>query len=126
MAEMAKKSYQDLVVWQRAVDLSVVIYGISKGFPSDERFGLTSQLRRASVSVASNIAEGCVRNSPKEFAQFLSIALGSMAELKTQMIIANKIGYVTEELYNPLLNKVDELGAMLNGLKKSLLVPTNN
>lgn len=121
-----KKNYQDLVVWQRAIEFSVAIYEVTKDFPTDERFGLTSQLRRAGVSVASNIAEGSTRKSAREFSHFLTIALGSIAEIRTQMLIANKIGYLNGEGYNSLLTTVNELGSMLNGLKTSLSLPTNN
>ena len=82
------RSYQDLVAWQKAMDLVTKIYQVSHKFPREEIFALTSQLRRAAVSVPSNIAEGQGRNSTKEFRQFLAISLGSVAELETQLIIA--------------------------------------
>lgn len=120
------KSYEDLKVWQRAIDLSTDIYKLTSNFPKEACYGLTSQLRRASVSIASNIAEGCSRNSAKEFVQFLSIALGSIGELKTQIIIANRIGYLPLENSYPVLKMIDEAGAMLNGLQKSILSSTSN
>jgi four helix bundle protein len=82
---------QDLLVWQRAIDLTVCVYQLTKGFPKEETYGLISQLRRASVSVASNIAEGRGRLNPKEFRQFLGIALGSTFEIKTQLIVARRL-----------------------------------
>src|SRR3989338_2698991 len=86
-------SYKDLVVWQKGIELVSLIYKISKRFPSEERFGLVSQMQRAAVSVPSNIAEGRGRRSRKDFIQFLYFALGSLAELDTQLIIAEKQGY---------------------------------
>jgi four helix bundle protein len=92
MAEARKsRSYKDLEVWQLAVELVKDIYLVTGKFPASERFGLTQQIRKASVSIPSNIAEGQFRNSSKEFKQFLSVALGSAAELETQLIIAKKI-----------------------------------
>jgi len=92
------KSYEDLVVWQKSIDLAENVYSITKKFPNGELYGLTSQLQRSAISIASNIAEGCVRNSAKDFLRFISIAIGSAAELKTQFIIANRIGYVDEKI----------------------------
>jgi len=86
------RSFQDLIVWQRAMDLSVSIYALTKSFPREELFGLTSQLRRASVSISSNIAEGQARNSTKEFIQFLSIARGSNAEVRSQLYLVQRLG----------------------------------
>ncbi len=83
-------NYKQLIVWQNAVELSVFIYQLTKAFPAEEKFGLVSQIRRAAVSVASNIAEGAGRNSDGEFIQFLGIAAGSLNELETQIIIANQ------------------------------------
>lgn len=88
--------YKDLKVWEKSVELCALIYKITASFPSEEKFGLTNQVRRASVSIASNIAEGAGRNSPKEFRQFLAIATGSCYETETQLIIAEKLNYVNE------------------------------
>jgi four helix bundle protein len=85
------QSFQDLTVWQRAIDLTVSIYRLTRAFPKDEAYGLVSQLRRASVSVASNIAEGRGRLNPAEFRQFLGVALGSVFEVKTQLIVAKRL-----------------------------------
>ncbi|WP_290764275.1 four helix bundle protein [Fibrobacter sp. UBA4297] len=112
------QSFKDLVVWQKAMDLSVVIYQMTKTFPKDEMFGLTSQMRRAAVSIASNIAEGEGRKSKKEFAHFLGIALGSKAELETQMLLCEKIGLVTKDDSVNALSLLDEVGKMLASLKQ--------
>ncbi len=92
---MPGNTYQDLEVWKEAIELSVEIYGLTKGFPSDEKFGLVSQMRRSSVSIPCNVAEGRRRRGDKEFRNFLHIAYGSGAELETQMIIARRLGYIT-------------------------------
>jgi four helix bundle protein len=88
--------YKDLKVWQKALELTKLIYEITRTFPTDEKFGLTNQIRRASVSVPSNIAEGAGRNSDKEFIQFLAIATGSCYEVETQLIIAIELKYIAE------------------------------
>lgn len=113
------KGFEDLAVWQKSIDFSVDIYQITKGFPNEEKFGLVSQLRRAAVSISSNIAEGSTRGS-KEFAHFLSITLSSIAEVKTQLIIAQRVGYLNKEETKKLITNLDELGRMSNGLKASL------
>jgi four helix bundle protein len=87
------KSYKDLKVWQRAIQLSLAIYRLTAEFPAEERFGISSQLQRAGVSIASNIAEGYGRGSRKDYKQFLAIARGSTLEVQTQLIIANELGY---------------------------------
>jgi len=87
------KSYKDLLVWQRSIQLSLAIYRLTSSFPAEERYGLSSQLRRAGVSVPSNIAEGYGRGSRKDYKQFLAIARGSTLEVQTQLIIANELGY---------------------------------
>jgi len=93
-----------LEAWKEAVELSVNVYGLTKGFPKEELYALTSQLRRAAVSIPSNIAEGCARNTNGESIHFLYIALGSLAELETQLIIAMKLGYI--EKPNDIFNKI--------------------
>ena len=107
------KSYRDLQVWQRAVDLAVRVYGVTEGFPKSEVYGLTSQMRRAAVSVASNIAEGYGR-SEAELARFLTIARGSLAEIETQMEIARRIGYLADDAYLQLAAETNILGRQLN------------
>src|SRR5690349_8874010 len=103
---------KELKIWNKAIDLSVEVYKATSGFPSDERFGLTSQSRRAAVSIPSNIAEGTGRNSPKEFNNFLGIANGSSYELQTQLVISNKLGILEDNLLNNLLEQIDELQKM--------------
>ena len=112
------QSFKDLVVWQKAMDLSVAIYQMTKNFPKEEIFGLTSQMRRASVSIASNIAEGEGRKSKREFAHFLGIALGSKAELETQMLLCEKVGLLNGDDSQNVLSLLDEIGKMLACLKQ--------
>ena len=116
------QGYKDLVAWQKAMTMVTNVYEVTKSFPSDERFGLISQIRRCAVSVPSNIAEGRARNTPGEFKQFLGIARGSLAELTTQLIIAQNLGYLPNEA--PTISMVEEVGRILTGLIKSLR--TNN
>ena len=116
---MTVKQYSDLVAWQKAVDLVTEVYRITKNFPKEEVYGLTSQLRRAAVSVPSNIAEGQSRGS-REFAHFLSIALGSLSELETQMIIARRLGYVQESELATFTQMAGETGRLIHGLSRSI------
>jgi four helix bundle protein len=90
------KSHKDLTVYKTSIDLVAAVYNLTKNFPVEERFGLTSQLRRAAVSIPSNIAEGAARNSKKEFIRFLYISLGSLAEVETQMEIAGRLKFISE------------------------------
>jgi len=113
-------SYRDLLVWQRSVDAVVDVYRFSTRFPRDEMFGLTSQMRRAAVSIASNIAEGQARHSKREFKHFLRNAMGSLAEVETQLQICLRLGYSTNAATQPLQRKFAEIGRMLNGLINSL------
>jgi four helix bundle protein len=112
---------KELKIWNKAIDLSVEVYKATAKFPSDERFGLISQSRRAAVSVPSNIAEGAGRNSPKEFSNFLGIANGSSYELQTQLIISNKLNLLNDELLDSLLKQIDELQKMNYAFQKTLL-----
>jgi four helix bundle protein len=91
------KSYKDLDIWKKGMDLSVLIYDITKRFPAEEKFGLISQMRRSAVSIPSNIEEGSARNSYKEFVKFLHVALGSLAELETQLLLATRLGYLEKD-----------------------------
>ena len=109
-------SYQDLKVWQSAIELAVKSYGLTKTFPKDEMFGLTSQIRRAAVSVAANIAEGYGRENRGSFVQFLRIAQGSLKELETHILIAKRVGLVTEGGAAKLLAASEENGKMLRSL----------
>lgn len=114
------KSYRDLQVWQLAIHLSTEIYATTANFPKAETFGLSSQLQRAAVSVPSNIAEGHARDSTKEYLRFISIALGSLAETETQLIISNKLNYINQEKLGEMLERASEIGRMLRGLQQSL------
>jgi four helix bundle protein len=114
------KGYQDLLVWQKSMDLTVDIYTATKSFPKEELYGLISQIRRSAVSISSNIAEGHARNTTGEFIQFIGIAKGSIAELETQIILAYRLGYIDNSAKEVLLDKVKDVSKMLMGLSKSL------
>jgi four helix bundle protein len=114
------KHYKDLLIWQKGMHLAKLVYKLTMRFPADERYGLTSQLRRAAVSVPSNIAEGQARSGTKEFLQFLSHAEGSLAELETQLLLSVELGFAQHvELESPL-QEVDELQKMIVALKRKL------
>jgi four helix bundle protein len=113
-------SYRDLEVWQKSMDLVVACYQMTKEFPKNEIYSLSSQLQRAAVSIPSNIAEGRHRQHSKEFLQHLSIAYGSLAELETHIQIAEGLNYINENQIKKLLEKTAEIGRMLNGLRKSI------
>ena len=113
-------SYQDLKVWQKSVALAKFVYEVTKLFPADEKFGLIQQIRRCTVSVASNISEGSSRNTNKEFANFLVIARGSLAELHTQAIIASEVRFLDDISKKRLEKEIEDIGKMINGLRKSL------
>jgi four helix bundle protein len=117
---MALTDYKDLVAWQKSIGFVERIYRATQCFPKDEIYGLTNQLRRAAVSVPSNIAEGQGRGTPTEFDRFLRIANGSRQEVETQLIIANRLGYLDNESFELLLLTIDELGRIINGLRNSL------
>lgn len=117
---MVIQNFRDLKVWQVAMQLATVVYTLTHSFPKSEVFGLSSQIQRASVSVPSNIAEGHARDSTKEFLRFISIAMGSLAEMETQLILANKLNYIEESKLAELLEKTGEVGRMLRGLQLSL------
>jgi four helix bundle protein len=114
------RSYKDLVAWQKSMDLVTATYRTTASFPRDELFGLTSQLRRAAVSIPSNIAEGQGRISEKEFRYFLGQARGSPMEVETQIQIAENLGYLKKEQTNPLLHSCAEVGRILKGLLASV------
>ncbi len=115
------RNYQDLRVWQRAVAHTVSIYRVTRSFPKQEMFGgLTDQIRRASVSIASNIAEGHMRHSDRAFANHIDIALGSAAELDTQLFIAMKVGYLSEETYAGMHGELTEIIKMLHALYRTV------
>jgi four helix bundle protein len=121
MTETAKpRHYKDLLIWQRGMGLAKFIYRLTAKFPSEERYGLTSQLRRAAVSVPSNIAEGQARQGTKEFVQFLSHAQGSLAELETQLLLSIELDFAQKSDVDHLLQEIDELQKMIVGLKRKL------
>ena len=113
-------SFRDLEVWRASMDLALEVYKVTTGFPTDERYGLTSQLRRAGVSVPSNIAEGHARKSDGAFLNHVRIALGSLAELGTQLEIATRLTYLDEKRSLALFGEVDRSRQMLHGLRRSL------
>jgi four helix bundle protein len=117
------RSYRDLVAWQRAIDLVEACYRLSRTFPRDELFGLTSQLRRAAVSVAANIAEGYGRQTLPAYIGFLRIAQGSLKEVETHLIIAGRVGIASDADLSPILSLCDEQGrltrALINALGRS-------
>ncbi|MDD2901355.1 MAG: four helix bundle protein [Syntrophales bacterium] len=114
------RTFRDLRVWKLSIDLVKEIYRLTNRFPNSESYALTSQIRRAAVSIPSNIAEGQGRNSSREFKQFLSIAVGSLAELETQLIIANEINYLISDELDPLLITLDDIRKMIKSLASSL------
>ena len=117
---MASKNYRDLIAWQKAMDLVEEVYKLTRDFPKEEVYALTSQMRRAAVSIPSNIAEGEGRRSSNEFGHFLSIAHGSLRELETQIMIARRLAYLTDAQTQTLISMTEEVGRLLNGLANSL------
>ena len=114
------RPHEKLDVWQRAIEFVVSVYKMTDSFPRDERFGLISQIRRAAVSVPANIAEGAARHSAKEFRYFLSNAQGSVSELATELLIAQKLGYVAKETFDARNDELTSLGLMILGLSRSV------
>jgi four helix bundle protein len=119
------KSYKDLEVWKKSIELVKQLYLTTENFPTKELYGLTSQMRRAAISIPSNIAEGKARQYSLEFVRFLYVALGSCAELETQLIIAMDLGYAREKTVNAILESLDHIGKMLTKLIKTIR-PSNN
>ncbi len=115
-----KKSFRDLLVWQKSVALAKSVYLLTEAFPSKEMYGLTSQMRRSAVSIASNIAEGSSRHSDKEFAHFLIVSRGSLAELITQLIISHEVGLLTESQLATIEEDCNEISRMIAGLRSRL------
>lgn len=116
--------HKDLDAWKESIELTVLVYAVSKSFPKEEQYGLTQQIRRAVVSVPSNIAEGCARKSTKETIHFLYIALGSLAELETQIIISKRLGYL--ESIDTLQNQITKVKQIVLGLIRHLKKRTNS
>ena len=117
---MPVRHYRDLVAWQKAMDLVVEVYRLTQRFPRDEQFGLTNQLRRASVSVPSNIAEGQGRRLQKQFAMFLRVARGSVQEVETQLLIAERLGYVESDQLDAVRACAQEVSRLVSGLIKAV------
>ncbi|MDE1919175.1 MAG: four helix bundle protein [Patescibacteria group bacterium] len=115
------QSYKDLIVWQKGIDLVASVYKLTDRFPKSEQFGLVSQMRRASVSIPSNLAEGYARKHRAEYLQFVRIAFGSGAELETQLIIAKKLGFAQSKDLTVIMSLLDEIMRMLNKFSSSLM-----
>ncbi|MCB9053309.1 MAG: four helix bundle protein [Lewinellaceae bacterium] len=117
---MKVRNFKELIVWQKSMDLVEQVYQTTKQFPKEEAYGLASQLRRAAVSIPSNIAEGQARQSTKEFQHFLSIAQGSRAEVETQILVAMRLNYLDEGTATQILGLLTEIAKMLHTLKARL------
>ncbi len=118
--EKKPQNYKDLVVWQKGIELAKIVYRLTTKFPAEEKFGLVSQMRRAAISIPSNIAEGQARHTTGEFIQFISHAEGSVAELNTQLILAIELGFCSSEPAAPATEWMEHLRRMLNGLRRKL------
>jgi len=112
--------FRKLEVWQKGIDLSLEIYKITRDFPKEEMYGLSDQLRRAAVSVPSNIAEGNARTSTKDYINFLNISIGSLLEIITQIEISFRLGYIKENDYEKVLSETEEINKMLSTIKRKL------
>lgn len=122
--KVSVRTHRELDVWKKSIDFVTKLYKETVDFPKQEAYGITNQIRRAAISIPSNIAEGAARDSNKEYIRFLYIALGSIAEIETQLIIANNLHYFDDESFNKLEEDRDEIARMLYGLiryRKSLL-----
>ena len=114
------QNYKDLLVWQKGIALAKAIYGLTQSFPAEEKFGLVSQMRRAAVSIPSNLAEGQARHTTGEFVQFISHAEGSAAELDTQLILAAELDFCEKAAAMPIYELIDEIRRMLNALRRAI------
>jgi four helix bundle protein len=115
-------NFEKLEVWQKAIDFADVVYATSRAFPAEERFGLTNQMRRAAVSISSNLAEGSSRHSKTDFARFVEISTGSLFEVVSQAFIARRQGFLSEEQFGDLYRAAEEQSRMQSGLRKALLL----
>ena len=115
------QKYTNLEIWKKSYSLALQIYGISKTFPNDEKFGLISQIRRASVSIPINIAEGAGRATEKDFANFIQIAIGSANEVECELMLAKDLGYVNEDIFQNLYDQLREVKIMMIYFRKTLL-----
>jgi four helix bundle protein len=118
---MKVKSYRDLIVWQKAMDLVTLVYQSTECFPHKEVFGLTNQIRKAAVSIPSNIAEGQGRNTDRDFRHFLAISRGSLQEVETQLELARRLNYLDEETLFDILELSSEVARLINGLSRALV-----
>lgn len=123
---MKIRGYEDLKVWQKSMELVEMVYIFTERFPKKEQYRLVDQLCRAVVSIPSNIAEGSMRHTTKEYIRFVGIAQGSLAEVETQVMIAKKLNYIEENDYSRIMDVASEVGRMLNGLNSSLIRRVNN
>jgi four helix bundle protein len=114
------KTHKDLDLWKTSMDLVLEIYRITRHYPKEEVYGMISQMRRAAVSVPSNISEGAARKHPKEFIRFLQISSGSLSELETQVIISNQLSWITEQEYIKVIGMINTLRAQMTGLERAL------
>lgn len=114
------RSYKDLVVWQKGIALAKLVYGLTRSFPSEEKFGIVAQMRRAALSVPSNVAEGQARRTTGEFIQFISHAEGSVAELDTQLILSIELKFCSNAAADAAFALIDEIRRILNGLRRKL------
>jgi four helix bundle protein len=117
------RPHHRLEAWSKSVDLVTEVYKETEQFPKEERYGLTSQIRRAAVSIPANIAEGAGRHSKKEFAYFLSNAQGSASELETELIIAHRLGYLDEATFSRLISELERIGRLITGLSRHVTTP---
>ena len=114
------KSHRDLIVWQKGMDLAVSAYRLTATFPTEERYGMISQIRRSSASIPANIAEGYGRESPGAYAQHLRVAQGSLKELETHILLAGRVGLTSDDAIRPIVAAADEIGRMLRSLIRSI------
>lgn len=118
---MSINSYKDLLIWQKGIDLAVDVYSLTRDFPETEKFALSSQIKRSASSISANIAEGYGRQSSKSYSQFIKISRGSLFELETHLILAERLNFIAEkELYDKIKNQIIEEGKMLNSFIKKL------
>ncbi|MFY0599750.1 MAG: four helix bundle protein [Cyclobacteriaceae bacterium] len=114
-------NFKELIIWQKAIELASLVYDITKSFPNDEKFGLTNQLRRASVSVSSNIAEGSGRSGKKDYAMFIGYSLGSLFEIESQLIISRNLNFIDQTIFEDISSRVTELQKMTYSFKQRLV-----
>ena len=119
------RDHRKLRAFELADELALAVYGATRGFPKDEQFGLTSQMRRAAVSIASNIVEGCARHTTSEYLRFLDMAYGSACELQYQLSLSERLGYLEDAAHQPVLRSAQETARVLNGLIGSLRQPSD-